>query len=328
MPLSSAIKIVIVYETTAVAVRGKEMSEALAAELQSEYDSWVMDLLAHPDLCRQAAAAAAGADMVIIAASGVGELPLPARNWIETWLPQKKAGPTALVLLLDEESESSGEPSPFCTYLSKVAKRGNMEFFCNTSHSTLQDSSQTDEISSGHKIVGPRTITAPNLQDPLLPSLRNPLSRSRPDTPIQLAEPDVSSTWRPPAGQSNAAAWGKETVLVVDDEPMVREMMVLLLRQFGYRVIEASGSLEAQRLAESNEKIHLLVTDFAVPQTNGLDLAHWFQVKRPEAKVLVTTGSVCEFVNQALEHERFAVLTKPFDGIQLGRMVRLVLDKP
>jgi hypothetical protein len=163
MPLSSAIKIVIVYETTAVAIRAKEMSEALAAELQSECDSWLMDLLAHPDLCRQAAAAATGADMVIIAASGAGELPRPARNWIESWLPQKKNGPTALVVLLDQESESLGKPSPFCVYLRKVAKRGNMDFFCNASHSTLRDFSHPDEISPGHQTACSRTITAPSL---------------------------------------------------------------------------------------------------------------------------------------------------------------------
>jgi DNA-binding NtrC family response regulator len=86
--------------------------------------------------------------------------------------------------------------------------------------------------------------------------------------------------------------------------------------------------LEAQRLAYTNEKIHLLVTDFSMPQTNGLELAHWFQANSPETKVLIATGSLCEFVHQAGEQQRFAVLAKPFDGVQLGRMVRLILDKP
>lgn len=146
MQTSSAIKIFIAYETAAVAVRAKIMAEELAAESQSECDSWLMDLLTHPDLCRQAATVAAEANMIIIAAGGAGEFPSHARNWIETWLPQKKNGPTALVLLLDQEGESLGKPPPFCVYLRQVAERGNMDFFCNASHWNLRDSSHTDEI--------------------------------------------------------------------------------------------------------------------------------------------------------------------------------------
>jgi CheY-like chemotaxis protein len=160
------------------------------------------------------------------------------------------------------------------------------------------------------------------------PDMKTPTSATEPTAPIQPGDTAPSWAWRQPVSQSNVGAWGKETVLVVDDEPLVRQMVVHMLRQFGYRVLEASGTLEAQRLADTNEKIHLLVTDFAMPQTNGLELAHWFQAKCPEAKVLIATGSLCEFVNQALEQQRFAVLAKPFDGVQLGRMVRMVLDKP
>lgn len=152
MSRSSAIKVVIAYETAAVAVRAKEMSVALAAELQSECDSWQMDLLAHPDLCRQAAAVAAEADMIIIAAGGAGEFPSHARNWIETWLPRKKNGPTALVVLLDEEGASLCKPPPFCVYLRQVAERGNMDFFCNASHWTLRDFPRTDDIIPRHQI--------------------------------------------------------------------------------------------------------------------------------------------------------------------------------
>lgn len=158
--------------------------------------------------------------------------------------------------------------------------------------------------------------------------MKTPTSTIPTTEQIQPADTAPSPAWRQPVSQSTVAARGKETVLVVDDEPMVRQVMVHMLRLFGYRVLEASGSLEAQRLAYINEKIHLLVTDFSMPQTNGLELAHWFQANYPETKLLVATGSVCEFVNQAGEQEGFAVLAKPFDGVQLGQMVRMVLDKP
>jgi CheY-like chemotaxis protein len=119
---------------------------------------------------------------------------------------------------------------------------------------------------------------------------------------------------------------GSETVLIVDDEPLVREVMTDILRSFGYRVLVAAGALEAQRLIGAGEKINLLLTDFSMPETNGLELAHWFQRKNPGTKVLITTGSLWELENQIGEQEPVAILPKPFDYVELGRMVRLALE--
>lgn len=159
------------------------------------------------------------------------------------------------------------------------------------------------------------------------PDMKAPASINSTTEPIQPAATAPFSARQQPVSPSTIATRGNETVMVVDDEPLVRQMMVHMLREFGYRVLEASSSLEAQRLAYINEKIHLLVTDFSMPQTNGAELAQWFQVNYPETKVLIATGSLCEFVNQAGEQEGFAILAKPFDGVQLGQMVRMVLDK-
>ena len=118
---------------------------------------------------------------------------------------------------------------------------------------------------------------------------------------------------------------GNETVLVVDDEPMLRELTTEILRRFGYRVLEAADALEAQRIANSNEKINLLLTDHNMPETSGLELARWFRRQYPETKVLITTGSWWDLENQLEEGERIAILAKPFDYFQLRRMVRLAL---
>jgi len=114
------------------------------------------------------------------------------------------------------------------------------------------------------------------------------------------------------------------TVLVVDDEPLMREFIAELLRDSGYQVLEASGAMEAQQLARNNN-IDLLLTDFSMPGTNGLELARWFQSKYPQMKILIATGALWDLVNQVGEHERLAVLPKPFDVVQLSRMVKLVL---
>jgi CheY-like chemotaxis protein len=124
---------------------------------------------------------------------------------------------------------------------------------------------------------------------------------------------------------ATAKSPGNETVLVVDDEPLLRELMSDILRSLGYRVLEASGGLEAQRLIGADEKINLLLTDFSMPETNGLELARWLQREYPAVKVLITTGAVRELLDQVGEHEWLAVLPKPFDGVQLGRMIRLLL---
>lgn len=115
-------------------------------EFEISSEAWKFETLDKLPLGREAARGVAKGDIIIIAASRAGELPSHARNWIETWLPQKKNGPTALVVLLDQESESVCKPSPFCVYLRQVAEGENMDFFCNANHWTLRDFSHTDEI--------------------------------------------------------------------------------------------------------------------------------------------------------------------------------------
>lgn len=135
---NGALKIVIAYETAAIAVRAKEMTEFIAADLQIECDSWPMILLSIRELSRQAATAAAQADLVIIAARGDGHLPAEVRNWIEDWLPRRKQGPSALVVLFDAEAHPpDGSHPPDCAYLREVARRGSMDFFCNASEWVL-----------------------------------------------------------------------------------------------------------------------------------------------------------------------------------------------
>jgi len=118
---------------------------------------------------------------------------------------------------------------------------------------------------------------------------------------------------------------GTETVLIVDDEPLVREVIGQLLRRFGHEVLEASGAIEAQRVIDLHPCVDLLVTDFSMPGTNGLELARWSHGTYPHIKVLIITGAMWELADQICEQERVAILFKPFDTLQLGRMVRLVL---
>jgi CheY-like chemotaxis protein len=117
----------------------------------------------------------------------------------------------------------------------------------------------------------------------------------------------------------------QEFALVVDAKGPIRKAIVQVLRRVGYHVLEASGSLDAQRLALSHRNIRLLFTDFSTPETAGLQLARWFQVRFPKTKVLISTASLWELLCQAGEHEEFGVLVKPFSDAELRQMVQRLM---
>ena len=68
-----------------------------------------------------------------------------------------------------------------------------------------------------------------------------------------------------------------ETLLVVDDDPMLRRVETQVLRGRGYRVLAAEGAAEALRLAGKNATIHLLITDLVMPEIDGLELTRRFR---------------------------------------------------
>ena len=128
-------KVVIAHESPLAAVRAEEMRERLATRFQHSINiesiGWDFELLSCPQICEEAAVAAASADMVIISADGAIELPRPVKAWIESWLPRKCNAQSSLVALLNEEYEIFGEPPLVGAYLREIAGKAGMDFFCN-----------------------------------------------------------------------------------------------------------------------------------------------------------------------------------------------------
>jgi len=122
---------------------------------------------------------------------------------------------------------------------------------------------------------------------------------------------------------------GSELVLITEDEPAVRAMAVRVLRQQGYRVLEAANGEEALRIAQvrSEEPIALLVTDMVMPQMGGKTLAEQIAALSPNVKVLFMSGYTDAAIVQhdQLTHGR-AFLQKPFSSATLAQKVRDVLD--
>ncbi len=122
---------------------------------------------------------------------------------------------------------------------------------------------------------------------------------------------------------------GTETILLVDDEPMVRDIAARTLRTYGYRVLEASNGAEALHLqSEYPGVIDLLVTDVVMPLMGGKELAQRLQMLNPNLKVMYMSGYTQNVVlNQGILKEGIVMLIKPFNSSSLLRMVRDVLGK-
>ena len=122
---------------------------------------------------------------------------------------------------------------------------------------------------------------------------------------------------------------GKETVLLVEDEPMIRSMCMRVLFNNGYKVLEAANGEEALRLAQNHAPgvIDLLLSDVVMPQMGGIELAGCLHEVRPEIKILLTSGYTDEApILPGYPNESIPFLQKPFMPSDLLNQVRSVLD--
>jgi CheY-like chemotaxis protein len=122
-------------------------------------------------------------------------------------------------------------------------------------------------------------------------------------------------------------ARGHETILVVEDDEMVRRLVRQTLEQEGYRLMDAPEPVEARRIADAFKgPIQLLITDVVMPNCSGRELAAQIIHRRPETKVLYMSGYAdLAFVNRGSEQGNIAFLQKPFTPATLTQQVREVL---
>jgi two-component system cell cycle sensor histidine kinase/response regulator CckA len=120
-----------------------------------------------------------------------------------------------------------------------------------------------------------------------------------------------------------------ETVLVVEDEEGVRELVRRVLARHGYEVLEARHGRDALLEAEHHAKIDLLLTDVVMPEMGGVPLATALRGRRPDLRVLYMSGYTEEEIvrrGEAGEEGGLPLLQKPFTGDVLARAVREMLD--
>ena len=105
----------------------------------------------------------------------------------------------------------------------------------------------------------------------------------------------------------------KPTILVVEDEVIVRLNVGQFLRESNYRVLEAANAAEAKAILESKEPIELVFTDVQMPgDMNGFELAQWVRRTYPDVSVLVTSGMSALSQAAGYGKEHGPVLQKPY----------------
>ncbi len=146
--------------------------------------------------------------------------------------------------------------------------------------------------------------------------------------PIQEREALPSTPMGPMGGMADdGTGSGGETILLIEDEPLVRDLALEVLSSLCYRVLTARDGEEALSVARSHPaEIHLTVTDVVLPAMSGKEVARRLRETRPRLKVLFMSGYAEEqVVHRGVVEEDVAFLAKPFTPAALSEKVRLVL---
>jgi two-component system, cell cycle sensor histidine kinase and response regulator CckA len=139
-------------------------------------------------------------------------------------------------------------------------------------------------------------------------------------------EPDVPATAAP---ADPVVRGGKETILVVEDETPLRELVCDVLSGYGYDILQAESGAKALMVwQEHKAKVDLLLTDLVMPdRLNGRELAEQLRAEFPELKVIFTSGYTADVVGKDFISQRgLQYLQKPYDPRKLALTVRECLD--
>jgi CheY-like chemotaxis protein len=128
-------------------------------------------------------------------------------------------------------------------------------------------------------------------------------------------------------GRVSEAPKGSEIILLVEDEPMLRQLARTVLTASGYVILEASNGREGLALCEAHQgRIDLLLTDAVMPELGGGELAAGAHKLRPGMKVLFMSGHTQDVVLREGVEKGTAFLQKPFTPMELAHKVREALD--
>ena len=114
----------------------------------------------------------------------------------------------------------------------------------------------------------------------------------------------------------------QQVVLVVEDEPMLRQVVALTLKTEGFSVIEAGDGREGLEILRSDKPIDLMLTDVRMPGMNGYELTEAALSLRPSMPVILMTGFTNEEMPDKIRNASIPMLQKPFNFAKLAPSVR------
>jgi signal transduction histidine kinase len=152
-------------------------------------------------------------------------------------------------------------------------------------------------------------------------------------TTFEIYFPQVEQPVETPARSSGTGPLprGTETLLVVEDEPVVRKLARNVLAMQGYEVLVAADGQEALRVAKEHQgpPIQLVIADVVMPHMGGKMMAEWLKSSYPDLKILFTSGYTDDaIVQHGVLQPSVAFLAKPYNPATLARKVREILDTP
>ncbi|MDQ1355420.1 MAG: two-component system, cell cycle sensor histidine kinase and response regulator CckA, partial [Acidobacteriota bacterium] len=146
---------------------------------------------------------------------------------------------------------------------------------------------------------------------------------------IYLPRVDALEGVLPEAAGIATETFGKETILVVEDEQTVRGLAVQMLKQYGYNVLESANGSEALELCRKRRKpVDLVLTDVVMPNMSGPEFVQQLRLMWNNVKVLYMSGyTENTSINQCIQESGAEYIGKPFKPQALIAMVRSMLDK-
>jgi len=125
-----------------------------------------------------------------------------------------------------------------------------------------------------------------------------------------------------------AVKGGNETILLVEDEPVLRELARIILKDYKYEVLEAASGVEALKVWDQYQgKVDLLLTDMVMPEgMTGRELAEELKARKPDLKVVYTSGYSSDVMGGDMSMQDTMFLQKPYPPPLLAKTVRECLD--
>ncbi len=145
---------------------------------------------------------------------------------------------------------------------------------------------------------------------------------------IYLPRHAVEAEAPKPNGLAGRRAEGRETILLVEDEPAILALGKSMLEKLGYRVLDAATPGEAIQLAQKHsEAIHLLMVDVIMPEMNGRELAEHVLATHPHLKCIFISGYTADIIaRHGVLDDGVNFIQKPFTMLELSTKVRQILD--